>query len=104
MSQILTPQRLQPRIVTLTELNKRLIPLCMGNKWALSTIKDLWTKGAPVPTGPGEPEKRILLPGQFQKWWNDLNQTLGLEIQGQQMYTELSKYLPTGAGPKHRKP
>lgn len=108
MTQIITPgQANQPRIVTLAELNRKLTPLCQGNRWALSTIKDLWTKGAPVPTVPGEPEKRILLPGQFKAWWDDLNRTLGTDTTGQQLYGQLSNLLPAGAGLsqlKRRKP
>jgi hypothetical protein len=99
MTQIITPgQQMQPRIVTLAELNQRLVPLCQGNRWALSTIRDLWLKGAPVPTGPGEAQKRILLPRQFQAWWNDLRQTLGMDLPGEQAYQGLSNRLPTGAG------
>ena len=99
MSQILTPKQVeQPRIVTLAELEKKLTPLCYGNKWALSTIKDLWTKGAPVPTVEGEAEKRILIPEQFKKWWDDLNYGLGFNTTSADVYRQVSKPFSTVSG------
>ncbi|MFQ5433480.1 MAG: hypothetical protein ACE5FD_01250, partial [Anaerolineae bacterium] len=33
-------------------------------------LHDLWQMGAPVPgSGPGRPERRVLLPSQFAAWW-----------------------------------
>lgn len=101
---ILTPQVVnQPRIVTLAELESRLIPLCYGNKWALSTIKDLWTKGAPVPQPEGEPERRVLIPEQFEKWFNDLNSGLGFGVNGNEIYNILQRRMRASAGQRIRR-
>ncbi len=94
---------MQPRIVTLQELEKVLVPLCMGNKWALSTIKDLWTKGAPVPQPAGEPERRILIPAQFELWWDDLNQRLGTPLTAQTMYQPMQRQFAASAGHRRRR-
>lgn len=68
----------QPRIVTLAELQTKLVPMCKGDKWALSAITDLWNKSTPVPQAPGQLERRILFPLQFQAWYADFAQRLGL--------------------------
>lgn len=96
---ILTPKIVnQPRIVTLAELESKLLPLCYGNKWALSTIKDLWTKGAPIPQPEGEPERRILIPEQFKLWWDDLNTGLGFAVDGHGIYSVLQRRMRASAG------
>lgn len=106
MSNILTPSQVnQPRLVTLKQLQDVLLPLCLGDKWAESTIVDLWKLGAPVPVGPGQDETRILLPHHFKKWFQDFQSRLGLGATPDTAYLNTSKFLPTSAGsmPKHRR-
>jgi len=82
MSEIITPGQtnpMQPRLVTIAELRARLLPLCVGYRWAEDAIHDLWKMGAPVPVNPGEAERRILLPKQFQKWFEDVAARKGLD-------------------------
>ena len=106
MSNIVTPGQVnQPRIVSLAELQEVLLPLCFGDKWAESTIVDLWKLGAPVPVAPGDPEKRILLPNQFKKWFADFSQRVGFSVTPDGAYNQAGKLLPTSAGsmPKQRR-
>lgn len=106
MSNIVTPSQVnQPRLVTLKQLQDVLLPLCFGDKWAESTIVDLWRLGAPVPVGPGQAETRILLPHQFMKWFSDFSQRVGFGFTPDSAYGHTSKFLPTSAGsmPKHRR-
>ena len=72
---------LRPRIVTEAELVQKLWPVISNYAWALDTIGDLWRMGAPTPNSRlGTPaEKRILLPRQFEAWWSDVQQRMGLE-------------------------
>lgn len=76
---LLTPnQVVGPRIVTEAELKLSLTPLLIHDKWAQDTIGDLWRMGAPTPdSGPNTIERRILLPKQFQKWFDDVAQRHG---------------------------
>ena len=62
----------QPRIVTYNDLLKTLLPYIEGYHWALDTIGDLWRMGAPF-----GPDKRLIVPGQFKEWWEDVNQRMG---------------------------
>ena len=72
----------KPRIVTEADLVATLAPYMTGYPWALDTIGDLWRMGAPDPSPrlPGTPERRILLPGQFAKWWADVAARAGVEL------------------------
>ena len=72
----------RPRIVTEAELVATLAPYMMGYSWALDTIGDLWRMGAPDPSPrlPGTPERRVLNPGQFAKWWADVAARAGVEM------------------------
>lgn len=81
MPSVATPTTMtQPRIVTLQELKDKLIPIAGGDKWGLDTITDLWLKGAPIPNvSPNQPVQRILLPRQFEAWFNDVQSRRGLE-------------------------
>ena len=100
MSNIVTPSQIeQPRIVTLKQLQARLLPMCRGDKWAESAIVDLWKLGAPVPTGEGADEARILLPHQFKAWFDDFSRRLGIGATPNQAYSLTSKFLPTSASP-----
>lgn len=100
MSEILTPQQAnQPRLVTLAELRKRLLPFCMGFKWGEDAIADLWKLGAPVPVNPGEDERRVLLPNQFAKWWQEVAQRQGLAVQdGGLAYKDINGLFRSSAG------
>lgn len=89
--QIITPQQLQPKIVTLADLKATLLPYCFGWKWAETAITDLWLMGAPMPTGPGQPEQRILLPNQFAKWWGEVQTRMGLDLNARTLYAETTK-------------
>lgn len=87
----------QPRIVTREQLLTKLIPLCRGYAWATDTINDLWLLGTPIPIKAGEAEKRILSPGLFKKWWDDLYQKLDHEETASEQYTKLANRLPTNS-------
>ena len=78
---ILTPADVTgPRIVTEAQLQAALLPMLGLDRWAQDTVGDLWRKGAPVPQpGPAGEEMRILLPTQFQTWFNDVAQRLGIK-------------------------
>ncbi len=92
---------LTPRIVTFADLQRVLLPYCLGWSWAADAIRDLWLKGAPVPTGPHEPEKRILLPGQFKKWWAEVQQRQGLPVDPDAAYQMLTGRMSTSNGRPH---
>lgn len=72
----------RPRVVTEADLVATLTPYIVGYPWALDTIGDLWRMGAPDPSPrlPGTPERRILNPGQFAKWWKDVAERAGVEL------------------------
>lgn len=89
---------MQPKIVTLKELQAVLFRYTLGWKWAEDAIVDLWKKGAPIPQPEGEPERRVLLPGQFAKWWDELAQRQGLQTTGAQGYQQTSSLFRTSGG------
>lgn len=89
---------LQPRIVTLAELNARLLPMARGDKWAEGAIVDLWKKGAPIPQPAGEPERRILIPQQFQLWFEDFSKRLGIQQSSTAAYTGIQNLYRSSAG------
>lgn len=97
MGGIITPSQInQPRLVTIAELRAKLLPLTFGYKWGEDAIHDLWKLGAPVPVNPGEPERRILLPRQFEKWFNDVATRKGLDTTN--AYHRVANGLRTSAG------
>jgi len=98
MTIITSEQINQPRIVTLKELQDKLLPMCHGDKWAAGTIVDLWKKGAPVPQPEGEPERRILIPEHFRTWFNDFSQRLGIGSQAASQYSSMQNQLGANAG------
>lgn len=99
MNSIIAPRQvMQPRIVSLAELKAKLLPLCVGYVWAEGAITDLWMKGAPVPQGPGQPERRVLIPAYFASWWNDVQQRMGFAPSAEQVYGQVSKKMRTSAG------
>lgn len=77
----------RPIIVTELHLVQTLMPYMTGYPWALDTIGDLWRTGAPDPSPrlPGTPERRILNPGQFKKWWEDVSQRAGVDLSPRQV-------------------
>lgn len=96
---IITPADYQkPRIVTLAELQRILSRYTFGMKWAEDAIVDLWKLGAPMPQPENEPERRVLLPGQFAKWWAELAQRMGYAANGRQSYNEISPLFRTSGG------
>lgn len=84
-----------PRIVTLQELQKVLFRYTFGWKWAEDAIVDLWKKGAPIPQAEGQPERRVLLPGQFALWWAELSGRMGYAPGG---YKLVSPLFPASGG------
>ena len=89
---------MQPRIVSLADLKRVLLPLCLGYVWAENAITDLWLKGAPVPQAENEPERRILIPKHFETWWNEIQQRMGLEVGVENVYPLASKAFRRHAG------
>jgi hypothetical protein len=99
MTQILTSNQLpQPRIVTLAEMKAKLLPLAMGDKWAESAIVDLWKKGAPIPQPAGEPERRILIPEQFQLWFDDFSKRIGVSQTAKTAYSSMQNQFRSSGG------
>lgn len=90
VNRIVTPgEVMRPRVVTLPELIRVLGPRLHGWKWAEEALVDLWKLGAPSPdSGPcpcKDPRKcphvkRLLLPGQFEKWWKEVCARMGYEL------------------------
>ena len=81
---------LRPRIVTEEELVRVLLPYIQGYPWAYDALRDLWRMGAPTPdSGPGVPERRILLPSQFRKWWEDVRRRMGYEMTAEEVLGRL---------------
>lgn len=105
---------LTPRMVSIYELRKKLWPYLAGYAWAEDALMDLWKLGAPDPSPASMPcnlafgpnacarlmggkapcekwgcarEKRVLLPTQFQKWWEDVAKRQGAQF----MATEVLK-------------
>ena len=71
----------KPVIISEATLVERLWPYLRGYHWALDTIGDLWRMGAPVPNPqPDGIERRIILPGQFKRWWEDVCQRQGVGL------------------------
>lgn len=71
---------MRPKTVTEAELVTVLLPYIQGFPWALDTIGDLWRMGSPAPMpGPNGELMRIILPGQFQKWWGDVCERMGYD-------------------------
>lgn len=97
-----------PRMVSIYELLTKLLPLIQGYPWAEDALMDLWLLGAPDPSPAARPcppgicnlskrglhgcvpkwgcarEKRLLLPAQFAKWWQEVAQRQGLDLTARQ--------------------
>lgn len=96
-------ETMQPRIVSLSELKAKLIPLCLGYTWAEKAVTDLWLKGAPVPQAPDQPERRILIPIHFAKWWEEVRQRMGVNATPEQVYKLAAKNMLRSAGHRQYK-
>lgn len=69
---------MRPRVVSWEELVAALWPYVGDADWAISTLRDLWNMGAPVPkVFPWEPDRRVLLPRQFARWWREVSERRG---------------------------
>jgi hypothetical protein len=83
---ILTPEDIySARIVSLYELQSKLLPLLGAVSWAKDAVMDLWSTGTPVPTTGRDPfgnpvERRFLLPRQFDAWTKEVSKRLGENI------------------------
>lgn len=108
---------LGPRMVSMAELRKRLGPVMVGVPWAEDALQDLWRMGAPDPNPSSRPcdrkrlgcwmktrwgmkecekhackkEKRLLLPTQFTKWWEQVAERQGLTYTPKQII-DLTRY------------
>lgn len=68
----MTDTVLLSRMVTFEDLERKLGPL-LDRRTARHDLHDLWKMGAPDPQSrPGKPERRVLLPTQFQAWWQEM--------------------------------
>lgn len=83
----------KPRIVTEADLVEVLTPYIIGFPWALDTIGDLWRMGAPDPSPryPGAPERRVLLPGAFARWWAEVCDRAGVSVTPEVIAQSLQK-------------
>lgn len=86
----------QARLVTYPDLRRKLLPYVGGWKWAEDAIRDLWLLGAPIPNDrcPEAEEtnkpckaypfcnhiRRVLLPGAFADWWEEVASKEALDI------------------------
>lgn len=94
---------LTPRLVSIYDLRRKLLPLMQGIPGAEDDLMDLWRMGAPDPSPASSPcrhnfcemqimwgrpcgkwgcarEKRVLLPQQFAAWWEGIARRQGLAL------------------------
>ena len=93
----------QPKIVTLKELRRVLLRYTHGWEWAEKAILDLWQMGAPIPQDEGQPERRILMPTQFMKWWGEVQERMGYDLRGRDAYARITSNLRTAGGQLRRR-
>lgn len=85
--------RLPPRVVTWDDLLRVLFPIVRAYPWAMDELRDLWLLGAPTPdSGPGVPEKRILLPHQFEQWWEHITRRMGMDLGLRPLWDRLGRH------------
>lgn len=82
----------KPRMISIKEMRDKLLPLVEGWSWGADAIVDLWKLGAPDPIAsvcPMIPKckelecshvKRVFFPGHFAKWWKEVSDRQGLEL------------------------
>lgn len=94
-----------PRMTSMADLRRILLPLMEGYKGAEDALQDLWRMGAPDPDPRHHPcnredtgcwmnnrwgarrchkhacrrEKRLLLPTKFAIWWKEVADRIGLD-------------------------
>jgi len=113
---IITPADITgPRMVTLKELWDKLYPYVAGWAWGEDAIVDLWNLGAPDPqhsmcpqviehSGPPCPTrqcphvKRLLIPKQFAKWWQEVQQRQATALAVEQALARQNKPGTNGHG------
>jgi hypothetical protein len=101
---VLTPgEAMGPRLVTYEELCVKLLPMCQGWPWAQDAIRDLWLKGSPVPVPEHALERRILLSGQFRKWWMEIQQRMSIDVSVEIAYATVTQNAATGSGQNIRR-
>lgn len=90
MDNLLAGRGLQPIICTLMEAYKTLLPHTIGYVWGAATIKDLWSRCAPVPDSRigSYDERRIISPAHLGEWLADV-----LERQGRPVDDQAAIYL-----------
>lgn len=92
---------LRPIFVTMIDLRRVLGRFMQGIPWAEDALQDLWRMSAPAPYSMDCPSgrcrrqemghapcekhtcyfhRRMLLPTQFAKWWQDVSERQGLEL------------------------
>ena len=87
---IAVAKKMGPRVVSFEELQAVLLPHVASYKWGRETIRDLWLLGAPVPQQSLQAtEKRVLLPGQFSKWWANVRAKMGLGLTAEQLHSRI---------------
>jgi hypothetical protein len=90
MANLLAGRGLDPIICTLAEAYKILMLHTLGYAWGASTIKDLWSRCAPMPdscVGTWN-ERRIIAPNHLGEWLADV-----LERQGRPLDDSATIYL-----------
>lgn len=76
------PRAVTPMFVTFPELRAAVygaFPHFRQFKWLDAEMHDLWALGAPSPN-PGEWDKRLILPTQYQKWAREVGQKMSAEL------------------------
>ena len=90
---LLAGRGLQPLILTHTQLRSVLLPITLGYAWGESTIKDLFSRCAPLP-GAGV-ERRIIAPNHLGEWLSDVLQRQGRPMNEQaRIYNQLASGAP----------
>ena len=73
---LLTPTKLPPVCLSLSQLKAALLPITAGYKWGEQTIHDLWMLGAPMPPVSGtlatHEDVHLIVPSQLMKWLDDV--------------------------------
>lgn len=107
MENMLAGRKLPPLELTWKQLVRVLGPYAAGYPWAEGTLRDLWTRCAPVPDRwvgtPGE--KRIVAPNHMGEWLADVLQRQGRPLsEAARIYNEFATGARNGRGERARKP
>lgn len=101
MDNLLAGRGYQPIICTLAEAYKVLLPHTLGYEWGATTIKDLWSRCAPMPDshiGTWN-ERRIISPAHLGEWLADV-----LEKKGRPLTDSAAIYLEFMGATNVRRP